>query len=228
MIHYNFSTSQLLKNKLKYIRWFNYRSVMILLPAFLMILQQGDFLTGMGSYGKRNHDQKHILLEQIYHQYSRLMYYIAFKVLNDSYLAEDAVQTTFLKLEKNRFHVDSVTSRKTKSFIIIVTRNVAVSILKSKGHAALLCPDDDLNGIPDQNTLPLDVLVKNESIVEIKNAIASLDPKYSDILLLRYFSDYSTLEIASFFDISDELVRVRLHRAKKQLVAKLEERRSLQ
>ena len=179
-----------------------------------------------GSYGKTNRTQKHILLEQIYRQYSRLMYCVAFEILGDGYLAEDAVQTAFLKLEKNRFSVDSVTSSKTKSFIVIVTRNVALSILKSKGHGALACTDDDITDIPDGNTLPLDLVVKNESIDEIKNAIADLDPKYSDIILLRYFSDYSTLEIASFFNISDELVRVRLHRAKKVLLEKLNERRS--
>lgn len=179
-----------------------------------------------GSYGKTNRAQKHILLEQIYRQYSRLMYFIAYQILGDGYLAEDAVQTAFLKLERNRFSVDSVTSSKTKSFIIIVIRNVAISIMKSKGQGVLACVDDDITDIPDGETLPLDLVVKNESIDEIKNAIAGLDPKYSDILLLRYFSDYSTLEIASFFSISDELVRVRLHRAKKLLVEKLSERRS--
>lgn len=185
-------------------------------------------MTDIGwSCEKRNRNHKHTVLEQIYHQYSQLMYYIAFKVLNDRYLAEDAVQTTFLKLEKNRFYIDSVTSNQTKSFIIIVTRNVAMSLLKTKSQGDYLRPDDEINDIPDQNTLPLDLLIKNESIDEIKNTIASLDSKYSDILLLRYFSDYSTLEIASFFDISDELVRVRLHRAKKQLVEKLKERKSL-
>ncbi len=183
-------------------------------------------MTDIGSCGKKNQEQKHVLLEQIYHQYSQLMYYISFQVLNDRYLAEDAVQSTFLKLEKNRFYIDSITSSRTKSFIVIVTRNVAVSLLKAKSRGALPYQDDDLADIPDHETLPLDLLVKNESIDEIKNAIASLDSKYSDVLLLRYFSDYSTLEIASLFDISDELVRVRLHRAKKQLARKLGERRS--
>ncbi len=42
-------------------------------------------------------------LERLYHKYYRLMYYVANKILQDNYLAEDAVQTAFLKLIPNLY-----------------------------------------------------------------------------------------------------------------------------
>jgi RNA polymerase sigma-70 factor (ECF subfamily) len=45
--------------------------------------------------------EKHEILEQLYSNYAKLMYYIAYEILKDQFLAEDAVQTAFLKLEKN-------------------------------------------------------------------------------------------------------------------------------
>ena len=165
--------------------------------------------------------EKNKVLEQLYVEYAKLMFYVAFDILNDQYLAEDAVQTVFLKLEKNKFKIDSISCNKTKSFMVIITRNIAVGIYNARKKEATTYDADELNEIPDDKMLPLDVIVSNESIMDIHDALSSLDSKYSDILLMKYFSNYTNAEIASFFNISEELVRVRLYRAKKLLIKKV-------
>ncbi len=42
-------------------------------------------------------------LERLFNKYYRLMYYVANKILQDNYLAEDAVQAAFLKLIPNLY-----------------------------------------------------------------------------------------------------------------------------
>ena len=53
--------------------------------------------------------------EKIYIQYRRLMYSVAFRVLNNSEDAEDAVHTAFIRIAKKAYsietqHSDSVTA----------------------------------------------------------------------------------------------------------------------
>jgi len=151
------------------------------------------------------------------------MYHIALQILGDQFLAEDAIQTAFLKLEKNKFKIDSISCNKTKSFMVIITRNIAFGMYNARKKEAITYDCDELEEIPDDKMLPLDVVVSNESILDIQDALSSLNSKYSDILLMKYFSDYTNAEIASLFNISEELVRVRLYRAKKLLMKKLNE-----
>jgi RNA polymerase sigma-70 factor (ECF subfamily) len=51
-----------------------------------------------------------------------------------------------------------------------------------------------------------------------------MNPKYADVLTLKYFNHYTNKEIADLLLISEENVRVRLHRARKILAARLVKR----
>jgi RNA polymerase sigma-70 factor, ECF subfamily len=166
---------------------------------------------------KSSDNKKQTLLEQLYYKYKFLMFHVAFTVLQDYGLAEDAVHSSFLKLTNYSFKIDKVSCNKTKAFLVIVTRNVAIDILKKKNKENAKYINDELLDLVDNNLLPLDFVIHNESINIVQKAIDTLDHKYSDVLLLKYFYDYSDAEIALLLSISREAVRVRLHRAKKKL-----------
>ena len=89
--------------------------------------------------------------------------------------------------------------------MVIITRNIAISIYNARKKEATTYDCDELEEIPDDKMLPIDVVVSNESILEIQDALSSIDSKYSDILLMKYFSEYTNAEIASLFNISEEL-----------------------
>lgn len=171
----------------------------------------------------KNTDKKHEVLEQLFVKYNKLMYYTAYQILQDQYLAEDAVQTAFLKLEKNKFKFYSISCNKTKCFMVIIVRNIAINLYNSKKKEIVTYDEDELMEIPDDHLLPLDVVINNERIGEINQLLDSLDSKYADVISMRYFSDYSIEEIASLFDISEQLVRVRLYRAKKLILEQINE-----
>jgi RNA polymerase sigma-70 factor (ECF subfamily) len=75
--------------------------------------------------------------------------------------------------------------------------------------------------IYDDKPLLLDVIISNEEIEKLQNLLATLDPKYADVVLLKYYNDYSHADIAKFLGISRETVWTRLHRAKKILALNL-------
>lgn len=54
----------------------------------------------------------------IYEKYCKLMFYIANQILNDSWLAEDAVHDAFVNVIKNLHKIEDVNCNKTKSFIL--------------------------------------------------------------------------------------------------------------
>ncbi len=176
----------------------------------------------MKSHGSSNDPNKSQLLEQLYIQYKRLMYHVSFEILHDQYLAEDAVQAAFLKLAKNKFSIESVLCNKTKYFMVIIARNASFEIYNSKKRDNVVS-EETLQRIPDESQTPLDNILRYESI---QSAMKTIDTKYSDIVVMRYSYGYSLSEIATLFGISEQLVRVRLHRAKKMLIDKLNEEQS--
>lgn len=177
----------------------------------------------MNFRSKSNYKEKSIILEQLYRQYNKLMYHIAYGILKDHFLAEDAVQTAFLKLERSNFIIDSICCNKTRAFVIIIVRNASIRMYNVKKKEAVFYGEDTLDEIPDYQSLPLELLIGHENLENVTKALDSLDTKYSDVIQMRYYMDFSITEIAKLFDVTEQVVRVRLHRAKKMLVAKLSE-----
>jgi RNA polymerase sigma-70 factor (ECF subfamily) len=154
------------------------------------------------------------------------MYHIAFGILQDHFLAEDAVQTAFLKLEKSRFMLDSISCNKTRAFVVIIIRNIALQVINSKRRERVLFENDEIARLPDIAALPLELIISDESIERIVSHLNSMDAKYSDVLQMKSLYGLSNSEIANLFDVSEQLVRVRLFRARKMLMEKLNEEAS--
>lgn len=60
-------------------------------------------------------------------------------------------------------------------------------------------------------------IFKKEERRKLYLAILSLPPLYSELILLFYFADCQTPELAAYFQLSLNQVRVYLHRARKKL-----------
>lgn len=167
--------------------------------------------------------KKKTLLEQLYYQYRYLMFHVAFNILRDYSLAEDALHTAFVKLAKNNIKIDEIICNKTKAFMVIVVRNAAYDIYNSSKKHRNSYFEDETMEIVDPEPTPLEITVSNDGIDRIKKALQTMDPKYADVITLRYFYDLSNREISSLLSILEQTVRVRLHRAKKILSSKLNE-----
>lgn len=65
---------------------------------------------------------KQARLEQIYRQYRQLMYYVAYSVLQNKQMAEDAVQESFLKIIAHLDKFADIAADKTKGLIVIIVK----------------------------------------------------------------------------------------------------------
>ena len=159
--------------------------------------------------------------EKLYYIHRTLMYQIAYEILGNKQQAEDAVHESFVRIMKNLHKIDENNCPRTRSFLVIICRNVAVNMYnKSK---SIKNADYEIDNISnDENNSPLDIVINKESLERLTSAIMELKPIYRDVFLLRYSHDFSREEIAEQLGITIETVKKRITRAKKILVEKLE------
>ncbi len=161
-------------------------------------------------------------LEVLYNNYKYTMLYVAKGILKDQDLAEDAVHKAFIKIIDNLEKIDDPICNKTKSFLVIIVRNTAIDMYNHRKKQNVVTFDEAYIVKEDFNSSPLELIISEESIDSMVENIDKLDVKYSDIILLKYFYEYSEKEIAKLLDISYENVRVRLHRGRKMIKEMME------
>jgi len=71
-------------------------------------------------------------LEKLYIEYKSLMKFTASKILSNEVLAEDAVHDAFIKLTRYLDGIEEIISHKTKSFVVITVRNIALDMLEKE------------------------------------------------------------------------------------------------
>lgn len=162
--------------------------------------------------------EERIKFEDIYKKYGKLMKYVAYNILRDDSLAEDAVHNAFLKLIKYLDRIDEVDCHKTKSFVVIVTESVSKDMYAKRKREATVSIDDNEQEIvvesPDYDSIETQV---------IADAIGKLPEIYRDALILKYVHRYKDAEIGDLLEISPTAVRKRLQRAKEKLALILRE-----
>lgn len=154
--------------------------------------------------------------EEMYNKYKNLMLYIAFDILKDNYLAEDAVHMAFMKIISNFNDYNFENDSKTKNFVAILTKNVAISMYRQKKRNVEINFED-----LSFEKIDFDNISETMQINFIKEQIGKLNDIYKDVLTLKYFNDFNNKEIAIALDISEATVRKRLERARKILEDKI-------
>lgn len=162
-------------------------------------------------------EQEKSKFEKVYYIYRKLMKYIAFDILRDNSLAEDAVQEAFIRLTRHLNGIEEIDSHKTKSFIVIVIKSAAIDLLRAENKHKTERFDLSEN-IPSFNENPEDGL----SAKQILECIKALPENYRDILELGVYHGFSDKEISDILNISNSAARKRLERARKELARLLE------
>ncbi|AHF09052.1 MULTISPECIES: RNA polymerase sigma factor [Dehalobacter] len=153
--------------------------------------------------------------ELIYEKYRKLMFYVANQILNDPYMAEDAVHHTFIKIIENLDKIEDVHSHKTKSYIVTMVKNRAINLYNQRQRHTMI-PLEEINyNLADDIT-------SHEELDYLTKAIIQLPVIYQEVLKLKYVQEYSNTEIAQMLDISEVTIRKRLERTKRKLQEILE------
>lgn len=155
-------------------------------------------------------------IEEIYHQYKKLIYHIAYSKLQKQELAEDAVHDVMLAVIGSIKKLQDRSGEEVKAFICLVSRNVAVDLLrKEHRRAAESLEDLSLAGGTDpQERLDAQALA---------DRIAALPEIYRDVLELTAYFGFSAKEASALLKITPATARKRLERARALLLVQLKE-----
>lgn len=136
---------------------------------------------------------------------------------------EDLLQNIFVKVYRNINEYN--TSLLFSSWIYRISHNEMIDWYRREKRRATLSLDDENQDIlsklmtEEDHTTRFSNEEQKQFIVTVLN---SLDDKYKEILLLRFFEEKSYEEIADILKIPAGTVAVRINRAKKQLQKQLE------
>lgn len=159
-------------------------------------------------------DEDRKSFEKLYHLHKNGMYHVAYSILKDEANAEDAVHDAFLSLAKNMNRITNMNFIEVRNYLIIIVRNAAFRIY-NKGKREF-CSEEIYENTPDLCRIEVDI-ENRDSQEKLLRLIKSLDEKYGDILVLKYFYDMKDKEIAKVLDITVQNVKIRLHRGKVRL-----------
>lgn len=157
-------------------------------------------------------------IEEIYHQYKKLIKYLALTKLQNEELAEEVVHEVMLAVIDNIKKLQNRETEKIKSFIYVATRNICIDILRKELRRKVENIDDlplHIKGSGD----PQESL--NEKIVI--DCVAEMPPVYRDILELTAYYGLTSKESAKVLGISPAAARKRLERARTIVREKLAE-----
>ncbi len=141
----------------------------------------------------------------LYECYHGTMVALAYSILNDRELAEDAAQEVFATACRKIGKLKS--KEKFAAWLAGICRNIARQMLRSKGRDV---------------TKDIRPPVESANIEEnrkglIQRAVQQLRPTERELIVLRYYDNLPYEQIASVLDISIQAVNGRLIRAKRKI-----------
>lgn len=158
--------------------------------------------------------------EYIYSRHQRFMYYVAYNMVHDSFMSEDIVHETFLRLIRIIDRVRTENEKELQAFLKILTQHQAIDALRKCGRYQS-ADDASLNNYQSSCSYNPEAIAVDKIIFEeIFGRIKNMDERYKTPLLLKV-QGYKIDEIADFIEISPQNVKVRLHRARKMLLSDL-------
>ena len=149
------------------------------------------------------------LQQALVQDYGRLCT-LANKILQDSHLAQDAVQESWLRL--NRARPDTTDAEKLRHLLLVTVRHTALNMRRSR--RAEPAEDAVFAALPDAGPLPQEKLERSEAVRCLLAAMQALEETDRAILQLQYGQGMTGAQIAAALGLHAATVRQRSRRAR--------------
>lgn len=161
----------------------------------------------------------------LYETYGKIIYFTIKRFQFDEYTIEDLSQEIYMILVRHLDDIDLDDPVRTRNYIITVTRNYCINYMQRK-YSKIEEPINDLefsSNCLNESDIILQKIIQKEQINKLAEEIKKLNYKYKSVIELKYVNGFSNQEIADILNIKKKTVDMRLYRAKKILLKKMEE-----
>lgn len=161
-----------------------------------------------------------LVYEMFYSRVYRDVYFIT----KDSYLAQDALQETFVKAYKHMHRLED--KERMGAWLSTIATRTAIDLLRKRKGAREVLTEDVMiqeKNMQENNFDTLYIVEENLVKEELLNSLHELKAEYREVILLRYIHDLSIKEMAHYLKINESTVKTRLHRARKKMKEKVQQ-----
>jgi len=157
--------------------------------------------------------------------YQKPVYNLCYRMLGESEAAEDASQETFLKVYQNFARYDP--QRSFATWLLSIAAHHCIDKLRRRRFNTFSIDEDEegQTELPDRSAPdPEAETTRRQESDELHNCLQSLDPIDRAAVIMRYWQDCSEVEIAQALKLTVPAVKSRLHRARRVLADRWEEK----
>lgn len=173
---------------------------------------------GSSVLAARFRDQDPDAVREVYRQYGRIVYGVAYRALGNKTLAEEATQQAFLQAWRASATVDA--GREIGPWLCTIARRAAIDVYRRESRRMHDDVDDVSPGDAAVITLPPNIEGITEAW-EIRAAVAELPDDERDVVRMQHFDGLTHQEIAERLAVPVGTVKSRSFRAHRRLAARL-------
>lgn len=161
-----------------------------------------------------------VAIEHLMQEYGTKVLHLAYYYLKDRHLAEDVAQEVFVKAYRNWNSFRGESSAYTWLY------KITVNLCRDKARSAWwrrLVPSDDPRSVHDELELstteedPEAAAVLSDERDRLMEHVMALPESYREAIVLYYYQDLSTVEIAEVTGQNENTIKTRLFRARAML-----------
>ena len=153
--------------------------------------------------------------------YQTPVFNLCYRMLGEPELAEDAAQESFLRAYQNLSRYDR--QRPFATWLLSIAAHHCIDRLRRRRFVIFSLDseredDDRPTELPDMDAInPEQEAIRREEQEGIQAALRGLDATDRAAIVLRYWYDFSEVEIAGSLNLTVSAVKSRLHRARKSV-----------
>jgi RNA polymerase sigma-70 factor (ECF subfamily) len=158
---------------------------------------------------------------ELVYAYQDAVYNLCYRMLSERTEAEDAAQETFLRAYLHLDRYDP--GRSFKTWLLSIASNYCIDRLRRRRMHYLSIDEDPLPALTlsTHEPEPEDEVIRAQHSQVIQMLLKLLPADYRAAVILRYWYDYSYVEIADILQTTESAIKSRLFRARQMLADKL-------
>ena len=154
------------------------------------------------------------------------VYNLCYRMLGEPEAAEDAAQESFLRAYKNLQRYDR--NRPFATWLLSIAAHYCIDRLRRRKLSVFSLDEENTEGVTFEIADPASPnpeaeSVKREERDRLHILLKDLDATDRAAIVLRYWNDYSEIEIAESLNLTVSAVKSRLHRARRALAGMWQE-----